>query len=245
MTFRSIAVVSAVALTLAALEVVANERSIRAALDAELPGIGIEAITESTFTGLFEVTYTGGVLYASADGRFVLLNARLLDLRLRRNLTERTLSRRRLEVLAEVSELAMINYEPSGKVEHTLTTFTDIDCPYCRKMHAEMDALNAHGIRVRYLLFPRTGASSPSYDKAVSVWCAPDRAEALTWAKSGEEPEKRTCENPIREHIALAHQLGLTGTPFTITDTGRIITGYMPLETLLSTLREYRQEAAR
>ena len=41
MTFRSIAVVSAVALTLAALEVVANERSIRAALDAELPGIGI------------------------------------------------------------------------------------------------------------------------------------------------------------------------------------------------------------
>ena len=139
----------------------------------------------------------------------------------------------------------MINYEPSGKVEHTLTTFTDIDCPYCRKMHAEMDALNANGIRVRYLLFPRTGASSPSYDKAVSVWCAPDRAEALTWAKSGEEPEKRTCDNPIREHMALAHQLGLTGTPFTITDTGRIITGYMPLETLLSTLREYRQEAAR
>ena len=245
MTVRIITVVAAAALAFTVIPAAADERSIRAALDAEFPGIAIESIADTPLTGIFEVTYDGGVLYASADGRFVLLNARLLDIKARRNLTERTLSRRRLQVLSEVPEGSMISYDPTGKVEHTLTTFTDIDCPYCRKMHAEMDALTANGIRVRYLMFPRAAVGSPSYEKAVSVWCAPNQREAMTWAKSGEIPDKRVCDNPVQEHKALARRLGLTGTPFTITDTGRIITGYMPAETLLHTLREYKLEAAR
>ena len=121
-------------------------------------------------------------------------------------------------------------------MKHTITTFTDIDCPYCRKMHREMAAMNGLGIRVRYLLFPRAGFLSSSYDKAVSVWCAADQRSAMTRAKAGEIPEKRDCDNPVAEHMAIARRLGLTGTPFTITNTGRVISGYRPAQELRESL---------
>ncbi len=36
-----------------------------------------------------------------------------------------------------------------------------------------------------------------------------------------------TCPNPVQAHMALAQRLGLRGAPFTITDTGRVVAGYM------------------
>ena len=132
-----------------------------------------------------------------------------------------------------------------GSPQHPITTFTDLDCPYCRKMHREMAQMNADGISVRYMLFPRAGIPSASHDKAVSVWCAPDQRKAMTRAKAGEAPETRNCENPIEEHMTLGRQLGLTGTPFTITDTGRVITGYMAADRLIESLDADKRGATR
>jgi thiol:disulfide interchange protein DsbC len=103
-------------------------------------------------------------------------------------------------------------------------------------MHREMALLNRMGIRVRYMLFPRTGVASPSYEKAVSVWCAEDQQTAMTEAKAGAIPEIQVCDNPVREHMALARRLGLRGTPYSITDTGRAIGGYVPAPNLYESL---------
>ena len=97
-------------------------------------------------------------------GRY-LFGGPLLDMRTRRNLTEDYDRERRIDTLAQVSERQMIVFEPQGKVKHTLTTFTDIDCGYCRKLHNEIGELNALGIRVRYLLFPRAGIGSDAHRK--------------------------------------------------------------------------------
>jgi thiol:disulfide interchange protein DsbC len=45
----------------------------------------------------------------------------------------------------------------AAKAKHTVLVFTDVDCPYCRKFHKEMGELEARGIAVRYLAFPRSG----------------------------------------------------------------------------------------
>jgi thiol:disulfide interchange protein DsbC len=217
---------------------------IRAALAARLPGMAIETVTASPIKGLYEVGYSGGVLYVSENGRYA-VSGKLIDLETKENLTARTLAKQKLRSLAAMPESDMIVFEATGKSIHTITTFTDIDCPYCRKMHNEMAQLNASGIRVRYLLFPRAGIPSASYDKAVSVWCAADRPAAMTQAKSGAPLEGRTCENPISEHMERARELGLTGTPFTITDTGRVITGYMPAPALLESLNADKRKAVR
>lgn len=201
----------------------------------------IDRIAPSPIEGLYEVTLGGRVVYVSKDGRY-LLSGRLIELETREDLTERVLAKQRLKMLAGVSEKQMIIFEPEGEVKHTLTTFTDIDCPYCRRMHSEMDQLNRLGIRVRYMLFPRAGVPSTSYEKAVSVWCATDQRAEMTRAKTGVIPERRTCENPVKEHMRLANRLGLSGTPFTITDTGRVITGYRPAPALYATLEADKQQ---
>lgn len=220
-------------------------QAIKRKIAERLPGATVDHIALSPVNGIYEVGVNGGdVLYVSADGRY-LLSGTLIDLVTQENLTERVLAGQRLKTLDSVPEDSMIIYEPDGEVKHTLTTFTDIDCPYCRKMHREMALLNRMGIRVRYMLFPRTGVASPSYEKAVSVWCAEDRQAEMTKAKSGAMPGIAVCENPVREHMALGRRLGLRGTPYTITDTGRAISGYVPAPELFESLEVDKQKATR
>ncbi len=200
-------------------------------LSQRIPGVGAEQIAPTPIPSLYEVNVGSGVFYVTQDGRYA-LSGSLIEWDTGRNLTEQALSKGRLSLLETIPESKMIVFEPTGEARHTITTFTDIDCPYCRKMHAEMAELNDLGIRVRYMLFPRTGVDSPSYDKAVSVWCATDRQTELTQAKNGVTPPARECENPVEEHMALAEQLGLRGTPMTITDGGETIMGYVPARDL-------------
>jgi len=108
-------------------------------------------------------------------------------------------------------------------------------------MHQEMPELNASGIRVRYMLFPRAGVGSESYRKAVSVWCAEDRQAELTSAKRGAMPKRRQCENPVDEHMATARSLGLQGTPMTITDTGERLMGYVRAQELNQLMESAKQ----
>ncbi|MCK5921554.1 MAG: thioredoxin fold domain-containing protein, partial [Methylococcales bacterium] len=110
------------------------------------------------------------------------------------------------------------------------------DCPYCRKMHDDMKGYNDAGIAIRYMLYPRAGVKSPSYDKVVSVWCADDRKEAMTKSKNGEEIEAKTCENPVEEHMAIANQIGVTGTPAIVLESGQLMPGYVPPKDLSKAL---------
>jgi thiol:disulfide interchange protein DsbC len=113
------------------------------------------------------------------------------------------------------------------KNEHTITVFTDIDCGYCRKLHEHIDDYGAEGIQVRYLFYPRSGENTPSYDKAVSVWCADDRQAALTAAKSGQRVENKKCMNPVGKHMELGGLMGIRGTPAIVLDTGDMVPGYV------------------
>jgi thiol:disulfide interchange protein DsbC len=215
----------------------------REVINKRYPNLTINHLTTTPVGGIYQLGIKNQVLYLSADGRY-LFNGKLIDLDSGVDLSERYLSKSRLAALDDAPEELMIIYEPSKETKFTITTFTDIDCPYCRKMHQEIATLTSHGIRVRYMLYPRAGVGSPSYDKAVSVWCSEDRNEELTVAKRGIVPPKRECDNPVKDHMALARQLGLTGTPMTITDTGAQIMGYVPADEMLTRLSTARMSAA-
>ena len=112
---------------------------------------------------------------------------------------------------------------PDGKVKHTITIFTDIDCGYCRQFHREIDKVTALGIEVRYLFFPRTGPNTESWTKADDVWCAADHNAALTRAKLGGEVPEATCGNtPVEAHYALGKRIGVRGTPAVFSETGEL-----------------------
>ncbi len=208
---------------------------LRATLAERLPDVTPDRIAPSPIPGLYELVIGTQVVYITGDGRLA-LQGRLLDLEQGTDLTEPVISDARLKLLAAIPEEKMVIFEPEGEVKHTLTTFTDIDCPYCRRLHAEMGQLNASGIRVRYMLYPRAGPKSESYRKAVDVWCAEDRNAAMTRAKAGQPLPRGDCDNPVLKHMELGVALGLTGTPYSITETGETVSGYAPAATLAARL---------
>src|SRR5690606_20009096 len=111
------------------------------------------------------------------------------------------------------------------------------DCGYCRKMHTQIAEYNKLGIEVDYLFFPRTGPNTPSFDKAVSVWCAKDRKAAFTAAKNGMEPVPQKCDNPVAEQFDLGMKVGVEGTPTVLAQDGSKLGGYLPPDQLLARLQ--------
>jgi thiol:disulfide interchange protein DsbC len=208
-----------------------NER-----LEKIAPGEKPESIAATAIPGLYEVVFGSDIFYSSADGRYVLQGA-LVDLDTNENLTETTRTGIRQGLMNKLDESEMIVFSPK-KPRHTLTVFTDIDCGYCRKLHAEMPELNSLGVKVRYMMFPRSGPNTPSFQKAVNVWCAKDQQVSMTKAKAGESIPESNCDNPIGSQFNLGQQLGVTGTPALLLDDGTLIPGYRPAKDLAAMLDE-------
>ena len=117
--------------------------------------------------------------------------------------------------------------------------FTDVDCAYCRKLHSEMAEYNRLGVRVRYLLYPRTEPGTSSWIKAEQVWCAADRHAALTRAKLGQELKDKPCaSNPVARFHALGRDFNLQGTPDIVLADGEMFPGYVGPEELIQQLKD-------
>ena len=148
------------------------------------------------------------------------------------NLSDKATNDKMIAVIDEVPTDKMIVYGPKDAKRH-ITVFTDIDCGFCRKLHAEVPELNEAGIQVRYLAYPRAGINSPSYNKYVSVWCNADPLQSLTDAKSGKSVPSATCDNPISDTFAIGKEVGVRGTPTIILDNGTVRPGYVSANELI------------
>ncbi|GAF57669.1 LOW QUALITY PROTEIN: thiol:disulfide interchange protein DsbC [Psychrobacter sp. JCM 18902] len=118
----------------------------------------------------------------------------------------------------------MVIYPAIGETKSVVYAFTDADCGYCRKLHEEMDDINARGIEVRYLAWPRSQESVP---KMEAIWCSQDR-KAANQGKMGADVQAPSCASPVQEHMALGAKLGVRGTPAIFTESGQQVGGYLP-----------------
>ena len=207
---------------------------VRQNLKMLLPDVDVTSVAPAPLPGLYEVVADMDVVYVTADGRY-LIQGSIIDLETRANLTAPVVAKAKSNAMATVGEENMVIFEPK-EAKHTVTIFTDIDCGYCRKLHSQIDEYNKQGIRIRYLFYPRAGVDSPSYRKAVAVWCADDRNQAMTLSKAGKKVEQKECENPVADHYELGQRMGVTGTPALVLDDGEILPGYIPPDRLGSYL---------
>jgi thiol:disulfide interchange protein DsbC len=200
-----------------------------------IPEVEADAVTPAELPGLYVVTFGPRVLYISADGRYV-VRGDVIDLAEGTNLTESRRQQARIDAVESFSDSA-IAFVPK-ETRYTVNIFTDINCGYCAKLHSEITALNALGIRVRYLAFPRAGLRSGTYRDMVSVWCADDVQQAMTDAKAGRRVNKVACENPVADHFHLGNMLGVRGTPTIVLENGEILPGYLPPDELAKRLEQ-------
>ena len=209
----------------------------REELAATLPGVQASDIHDSPLPGMYEIVLDSDVVYVSRDGGY-LIQGDVIDLRERRNLTEGRRARARADILASVDTESMIVFSPEPEnIRHTVTVFTDIDCGFCRQLHREMDQINALGVEVRYLSYPRTGPETESWFKADKVWCAGDRQAAFTDAILEDTVPEQSCDaTPVASHFQLGRQVSVLGTPTILTDDGVQLGGYLAPDELIGKL---------
>lgn len=214
----------------------ADEDVIRERLQALEPPLEVAAAKPAVAPGLFEVRLQDGtILHVTGDGRFLLpgdlyevTDAQVV------NQTEAGRSEGRAELLAALDTEQMISFAADGPVRGALYVFTDVTCGFCQRLHLDVPELNAAGVTVHYLAYPRAGVGSDSYRDHVSAWCADDRQRAITRLKAREQIRTRQCTSPVPDQLALGQELGVRGTPAIFMESGRLIPGYRPPADLLA-----------
>jgi len=126
------------------------------------------------------------------------------------------------------AELARAN--PQGRlvapaeVARTVAIFSDPDCPYCRRLEAEMKSLT--DITIYTFLMPIASLHPDARSKAITVWCSKDRVaawHALMWRD--EKISAKECPHPVDRNVALGDRLGISGTPTLVAADGRVLPG--------------------
>ena len=221
---------AAAALALLAASAAADERAVRATLEAMFPQAPIQSVVETPYAGLFEAAIDGKVYYVSNDGRYI-LGGPLIDTKTRVNLTSA-----RLEKINEIAwdslPLDLAIKRVKGKGTRRIAIFEDPDCPYCKALEKTLSEID--DVTVYVMLYPIASLHPQATDKSKAIWCAKDPGKAWEEAVStGVAPAgSATCETPIAKLAAFAQQHRITGTPTTILSDGRRVVGSVPREEL-------------
>ena len=212
-----------------------EDANARKALQELVPQAKIDTVEAAPLPGYRQAIIDSHLIYVSDDGKYV-MQGTLYDTQSKRDLTGSRLAVEHKSKVDSVPLSKRIVFAPD-KPKYKITVFTDLDCGYCRKLHSQIAEYNKRGIEVDYLFFPRSGLNSPSYDKAVSVWCAADRNTAFTAAKAGKTPTPLKCDNPVAEEFKLGAQVGVDGTPTIFAPDGTKIGGYLAPDQMLAKLQ--------
>ena len=212
---------------------------VRVAVQGHDSGAQVGAVDSSPVSGMYLTTIDGVSGYVSADGRYFIVGD-MLDLASRKNVTEEKRKERRRALLKKVAPGEAVEFG-ADKAKRTVIVFTDVDCPYCRKLHGEVEELGRKGVEVRYVAFPRSGPGTKSWRTMTAVWCSKERREALTRATKGEEvtAASKCSDAVIAKHYELGQKLGIPGTPMIVLGDGTSLGGYMAPDKLLGALVEH------
>lgn len=165
-----------------------------------------------------------GTLYENAEDRLI-------------NVTEVVRRKVRLEALAAAKD-SVVTYQASDEIAE-ITVFTDPSCPYCEMLHGDIDAINAAGITVNYLPFPRMGLNHPVAHLLAEIWCSEDPQAALNTAFNpglavqNDAQAWEQCSAAVEQGYVLGHEMGVQGTPAMVLPNGEVGEGYLPTDQLV------------
>lgn len=204
----------------------AGDADIQKTLEVRFPGAKVKTVAASPIAGVFEVVMDDNqILYADAKADFIVVGE-MLDTKTRKSLT-----REKQDELNKVSfsDLPLDNAVKvvKGNGSRRLAVFTDVDCPYCKKLEQELAKLD--NVTIYSFLYPLP-MHTDAPRKSKLVWCSADRGKAFAdLMLKGKVPEgKADCDNPIETNLAFGAKLGIQGTPAMILADGKRIPGYLP-----------------
>jgi thiol:disulfide interchange protein DsbC len=208
---------------------------------AVFKGIGeVLAVKASPAKGLYEVTVKNNnrQVVAYLDfGKKYLVSGPVFDIATRTMVTPppvdlpKKISKEQYDKIPTNNSIIM--GKPDGRKR--LFVFTDPDCPFCSRLHAELKKLVAMepDLVVYIKMFPLK-MHPAAYDKARVILGA-NSLEMLDKAFAGEklpQPGEKDAKEPVDETIRFGASLGIDGTPAIVLPDGMIIAGYKDANTL-------------
>ena len=215
--------------------------AVKKQLETKFPGAVVGNVTKSPYFGLYEAQFEDRIVYTDAKVTYVMVGA-IFDASSKKNLTEARL--RELSRIAWDSlplELAFKRVRGNGTRKFAM--FSDADCPYCKRIEADIKRLD--DVTIYTFLFPIDQLHPDAARKSKRIWCAPDRAKAWDeFFDTGALPDNNgDCATPIRDTALLGQRLHVGATPTLVFADGSIVPGALPMAQLESEINKGEAEA--
>jgi len=221
-------VVSFTLLTAFATLAMADEASVKKAVEAAYPKFKVESVTKTSYAGLYEVFMGGQIIYTDEKMSFLIAEGRVVDPKTKKDITGE-----RLEELTKI-DFSSLPLEQAIKVvkgngSRKLVVFSDVDCPYCKRLE-QNELANISDVTVYTFLYPIAQLHPDAAAKSKSIWCATNRVKAWEdWIFRNQLPKTTgNCEVPLEKVADLARKINVSSTPTLIFADGKRMLGAQP-----------------
>jgi thiol:disulfide interchange protein DsbC len=218
-----------VLLLLGQVSVNADEASVKKAVESAYPKFKVESVTKTPFAGLYEVFMAGQIIYTDDKMTFLIAEGRLVDPKTKKDITGE-----RLDELTKI-DFSSLALEQAIKVvkgngSRKLVVFSDVDCPYCKRLERN-ELANITDVTIYTYLYPLQQLHPDAPAKSKAIWCAPNRVVAWQdWIMNDQLPKaaSNSCPVPLEKVADLAKKIGVTSTPTLIFSNGKRMMGAQP-----------------
>jgi len=207
---------------------VADEASVKKAVESAYPKFKVEKVTKTPYAGLYEVFMGGQIIYTDEKMSFLIAEGRLVDPKTKKDLTGE-----RLEELTKIDfstlPLNQAIKVVKGNGSRKLVVFSDVDCPFCKRLERN-ELTNITDVTIYTFLYPIEQLHPDAANKSKLIWCAKDRVKAWEdWILRDQLASSAgSCDVPLEKVGELARKVGVTSTPTLIFSDGKRMLGAQP-----------------
>lgn len=207
---------------------IADEASLKKAVETAYPKFKVDKVTKTPYAGLYEVFMAGQIIYTDEKLSFLIAEGRLVDPKTKKDITgERLEELTRIDVNTLPLDQAIKVVKGNGS--RKLVVFSDVDCPYCKRLERN-ELANITDVTVYTFLYPIEQLHPEAANKSKLIWCASNRVKAWEdWIMRDQLPSTSgNCEVPLEKVGQLAKKAGVTSTPTMFFADGKRMLGAQP-----------------